>query len=208
MSIKPKRRYVSEVRDRAADATRTRVLTAAKSLFTRSGIDRVTIAQIAAKADVAVATIYALYKSKEGILRELMSSALFGSRFHAARDRLEHEKDAVKLLSLSAHVARAIYDSESSELGLMRGISAFSPALQKMEQEFEQMRFQMQEARVKLLFAQSKAKKGLTIENARRLLWMYTSRDVYRMLVQEGAWSPDEYQKWLADTLISALVRS
>jgi hypothetical protein len=90
----------------------------------------------------------------------------------------------------------------------MRGISAFSPALQKMEQEFEQTRFLMQEARVKLLFAQSKAKKGLTIEKARRLLWMYTSRDVYRMLVQEGAWSSDEYQQWLSDTLVSALVRS
>jgi AcrR family transcriptional regulator len=205
MSRKPKRRYVSEVRDRAADATRTRILTAAKSLFTRSGIDRVTIAQIAAKAGVAVATIYALYKSKEGILRELMNSALFGSRFHAARDQLEHEKDAVKLLSLSAHVARAIYDNERSELGLMRGISAFSPALQKMEQEFEQMRFQMQEARVELLFAQSKAKKGLSIENARCLLWMYTSRDVYRMLVQEGGWSADKYQQWLSDTLVSAL---
>jgi AcrR family transcriptional regulator len=208
MTTTPKRRYVSEVRDRAADATRTRVLTAAKSLFVQRGIDQVTIAQIAAKADVAVATVYALYKSKEGILRELMSAVLFGSRFHAARDQLEHEKDAVKLISLSAHVARAIYDSESLELGLMRGISAFSPALQKMEQEFEQMRFQMQEARVKLLFAQSKAKKGLTIENARRLLWMYTSRDVYRMLVQEGSWSSDQYQQWLADTLVSALVRS
>jgi AcrR family transcriptional regulator len=105
----PTRRYVSAVRTQAADATRTRVLNAAKALFARQGIDRVTIAQIAAKADVAVATVYALYKSKEGILRALMSAALFGSRFHAASEQLKNEKDAVKLILLSAHVARAIY---------------------------------------------------------------------------------------------------
>jgi hypothetical protein len=37
---------------------------------------------------------------------------------------------------------------------------------------------------------------------------MYTSRDAYRLLVQEGAWNSDEYQQWFSDTLVSALVRS
>jgi hypothetical protein len=31
---------------------------------------------------------------------------------------------------------------------------------------------------------------------------------ILSMLVQEGAWSSDEYQQWLSDTLASALVRS
>jgi hypothetical protein len=35
---------------------------------------------------------------------------------------------------------------------------------------------------------------------------MYTSRDVYRMLVHEGGWSPDRYQEWLSRTLLDALV--
>jgi hypothetical protein len=38
------------------------------------------------------------------------------------------------------------------------GISAFSPALQKMEEEFEQTRSLMQAARVKLLFASRQAR--------------------------------------------------
>jgi hypothetical protein len=69
-------------------------------------------------------------------------------------------------------VARAIYESESSELGLMRGASAFSPSLRKLEQEFEQIRFEMQEERLKLLFAQSQSKRGLNFADARRLLWI------------------------------------
>ncbi len=88
----------------------------------------------------------------------------------------------------------------------MRGASAFSPALRKLEQEFDKVRFEMQEERIKLLFVQSKARRGLELDDARRILWMYTSLDVYRMLVHEGGWTPDQYQQWLADTLVKALV--
>jgi AcrR family transcriptional regulator len=206
MARAQKRRYVSTLRSKAADATRDRVLRAAKSLFMRRGIDGTTIAEIADLAHVSAPTVYALYKSKEGILRGLMSDALFGQRFEAAQAMLHGVSDPVRLLALTAHVARAIYEAESSELGLLRGASAFSPALRKMEQEFENIRFEMQEQRIRLLFAHSKQKKGLALDEARRILWMYTSRDVYRMLVHEGGWTPDRYQEWLSDTIVNALV--
>jgi AcrR family transcriptional regulator len=197
---------VSERRAQAADATRDRVLKAAKALFVRHGIDQVTIARIAAKAEVSVSTVYALYKSKEGILRALMNAAIFGQRFQAAIAKLEGVTDPRRLIALSAHVARAIYEGESSELGLVRGASAFSPALRKLEREFENIRYKMQEERVRLLFAHSRQRKGLELEEAQRILWMYTSRDVYRMLVHESGWTPDRYQAWLSDTLMNALV--
>lgn len=206
MSSSGKRKYVSRLRTQAAEATQERVLRVAKSLFTRHGIDRVTIAQIAERSQVATSTVYALFKSKEGVLRELMSRAIFGERFRSATEQLKDVHDPVKLIELTAHVARAIYEGESTELGLLRGASAFSPALRKLEQEFERLRLEMQEERVKLLFEQAKQKKGLQIDEARLLLWMYTSRDVYRMLVQEGEWTPDQYERWLAATLVTTLV--
>lgn len=208
MSTQQKRQYVSKTRSQAADATKARVLRAARALFVRHGIDRTTVAQVAAKARVSVPTVYALYKSKEGILRELMSAALFGQGFQAAHAKLKGISDPIKLIALTAHVARAIYNAESSELGLMRGASAFSPPLRKLEREFEKIRFDMQEERVRLLFAQSRQKKGLGLDEARRILWMYTSRDVYRMLVHESGWTPDQYQSWLSETLVSSLVSS
>lgn len=60
---------------------------------------------------------------------------------------------------------------------------------------------------MRLLFDQGKQAEGLGFEQARRILWMYTSRDVYRMLVQEGGWPPDRYQTWLSETLVRTLVR-
>jgi AcrR family transcriptional regulator len=207
MSRASPRRYVSERRHRAAEATKLRVLNAAKGLFARHGIDRVTIARIAARAGVSVPTVYALHKSKEGLLRALMRSALFGERFDLANAQLKDETDPVKMIALTAQVARAIYESESLELGLIRGVSSFSPALRKLEAEFEALRFEMQKERVERLFAQSKQVEGLRFDEARRILWMYTSREVYRMLVHDGGWTPDRYQEWLACTLVKALVR-
>ena len=206
MSTNEKRRYRSDLRNQAAEVTQGRVLNAAKALFARRGIDGVTISEIAERAGVASSTVYALFKSKEGILRALMEGALFGPRFRKAQAKLSGVTDPVRLIALSAHVARAIYEGESSELGLLRGASAFSPALRKLEQEFENIRLKMQEGRIRMLFAQSKNRRELTLDQARRILWMYTSRDTYRMLVHEGGWTADRYQEWLSETLVRALV--
>ena len=201
------RRYRSTARAQSASDTRRRVLDAAKALFSRKGIDAVTIADVARKADVAGSTVYAIYKSKEGLLRALMKESLFGSRFQDARQLLDGVTDVVALVALTAQVARAIYEGESTNLGLLRHTSGFSPALRKLEQEFERLRYEMQAERLQRLFESGRARVGLSLDEARRILWMYTSRDVYRMLVLEGGWTPDRYQQWLSRTLVEALVR-
>ena len=201
-----RRAYASAARAEAAGERRAGILASAKELFGQRGIDAVTIAEIADRSGVAGSTVYAVFKSKEGILRELMEQSLFGDRFQSARQSLDGIKDPVEAIARTAHVARAIYESESSDLGLLRNVSGFSPALRKIEEEFERTRFAMQEDRLRRLFRAGKAKRGLSREEARRILWMYTSRDVYRMLVVEGGWTPDRYEEGLEQTLVAALV--
>jgi AcrR family transcriptional regulator len=208
MASRQKRIYRSPQRKEAAAATRTRVLRAAKALFTRRGIDVVTIGEIAKRAGVSGSTIYAVFQSKEGLIRALVEGALFGAEYKAASSRLDASTDPVDQIRLSASIARAIYESESGELGLLRGASSFSVSLRRMEAVLEEMRFSLQEARVERLFAAKKAREGLSLAKARRVLWMYTSRDIYRLLVEHGGFTPDEYEAWLASTLVEALVSS
>ena len=200
------RRYVAPRRAESADDTRSRILAAATALFGRKGIDKVTIADIGSRAGVATSTVYAIYKSKDGLLRALVRRSLFGPDFESAQAVLQGIADPVRLIELTSHVARAIYQAESSDLGLVRHASGFSPALRRIEQEFEQLRFTMQAERVRLLFASGKAREGLTPDEAHRILWMYTSRDIYRMLVHEGGWTADRYQRWLSRQLVESLV--
>lgn len=165
-----------------------------------------TIAEIAAAAGVSASGVYANFKSKEGVLHALMEQAMFGSRYRAAVNRLDEQADPVEQVLATAAVARAVYEGESVELGLIRGVSALSPALRKLEQGFEDMRYEMQAARMRGLFAAGRAREGLDLEEARRVLWMYSSRELYRMLVQEAGWTPDRYEAWLRQTLADALL--
>ncbi len=206
MSTPKRRPYASRQRAEAAAANRVSVLDAARDLFSGHGVDKVTITEIAARAAVSVSTVYAVFGSKEGILRELMRAALFGPRFREAQSLLDGISDPVERVARTARVARAIYESENAELGGLRGVSSFSPALRQLEEEFEAMRYDMQRDRLEALVTSSRIKPGLATEDARRIMWMYTGREVYRMLVEVGGWSPDKYQEWLAATLVDALV--
>jgi AcrR family transcriptional regulator len=203
-----RRSYDSRQRAEAAAANRSAVLDAARDLFSRHGVDGVTIAEIAGRAAVSVSTVYAVFKSKEGVLRELIRAALFGPRFQTAQSLLDGITDPVERVARTAQVARAIYESESAELGGLRGLSAFSPALRQLEEEFEATRYDMQRERLEALAANGSMKPGLAMDDARRIMWMYTGREVYRMLVDVGGWSPDKYQEWLASALVDALVHA
>lgn len=206
LKAQPKRAYVSHQRDAAARKTRERVLAAARRLYSARAIETVTIATIAKAAKVSPSTIYATFVSRDGILLALMEQTLFGPHYAAARARLHGETDPVVLIERSAGVARAIYEGESRELGRVREMAAGSETLRAVERDFENRRYALQEDRVTRLFEAGKARPGLDRDRARRILWMYTSRDVYRMLVTDGGWTPAAYESWLADTLRQALV--
>ena len=189
-----------------SEATKQAVLTAARELFAARGIDRVTIAEIAEAAGVASSSVYALFKSKEGILSAIMRVILFGPRFQSAQAALAGVTDPVEAIARTATVARAVYESESDEAALLRGASSFSASLRRIEGEFEDARYDMQRERLELLAGSGRMKPDLTLADARRIMWMYTSREVYRMLVHDGGWSADRYEQWLAETLRMALV--
>ena len=77
-SVKP-RAYRSSVREEQARRTRLAILDAARLLFTEQGYAATTIAQIAARAGVAVDTVYAAVGTKPVLTRLLMETAISGS---------------------------------------------------------------------------------------------------------------------------------
>jgi AcrR family transcriptional regulator len=206
MSIRKKRSYRSESRRKQAELTKRRILAAAKKLFARYGIDKVTIDKLAAEADVASSTIFALFQSKRGLLRALIDEKLFGKRYEALVQRAI-SSHPVERLRMAACIARSVYDTEKSEMRLIRGASAFSPELRKLERELELRRFERQEMTVRILAKEKALAQGLRIKQAREILWALTSRDIYRMLVMERGWSPEVYEKWLAQILVQILTK-
>ncbi|WP_036263548.1 TetR/AcrR family transcriptional regulator [Mesorhizobium sp. WSM2561] len=203
---KTRRRYDARLRSERASGTRQRILDVAKELFTARGVEKVTINDISSAAGVSAPTVYALFQSKIGILRAVVDRSFFGPRYAEIAKQAENARDPEEILRITASISRVILDAEREEIGFMRGVSALSPELKAIETELETVRFKLQEARANLLVASVTVARQLGLARVRDILWMYTGRDVYRMLVLERGWSSDEYESWLAETLIKTLV--
>jgi AcrR family transcriptional regulator len=181
------------------------MLAIAKALFSKHGVDTVTIDVIAERAGVSPSTVYALFRSKAGILKEIIQGTFFGANYARVAQRTAETDDPFELMRITASISRVIFDTEKREIGLMRGTSAFSSELKRLEAEFEQIRLDLQEKRARLLVGKFAVARKLGLAKVRDIMWMYTGRDIYRMLVLERAWSSDDYEKWLARILINEL---
>jgi AcrR family transcriptional regulator len=127
-----KRTYSSEARDAQAAQTRSRILEAAKELFQAEGFDRVTINKLAKAAEVSMPTIYAIFKSKRGVLQSLIDDALPPRQFTALVDDSMKEKSPKVRLGISAKMARQIYDAERELMDILREASVVA-------QEFKEL---------------------------------------------------------------------
>jgi AcrR family transcriptional regulator len=205
MKVKAKRRYDSSARRAQAEALRARILEVSRRLFGRRGFDNVTIDEIAAEAGASAPTVYAAYKSKAGILKAIITETFFGDDYEALAQRLTEERDPIALMRITAAISRVIFDRERAEIGILRGASAFSRDLQRVEKKFEDLRYSLQQSRAELINAKYAHASALGLERVRDVMWMLTGRDIYRMLVLERGWSSDAYEAWVAGALIAML---
>lgn len=206
MSKIKKRPYKSVTRNTQAVQTRTRILGVAKDLFESEGFEHVTIEKIAQTAGVSVPTIYSLFQSKRGVLRALMDEALPKDQFDALVEKSIQEKSPKMRLHFSAKIARQMYDAEKAQMSIFRGAAVLAPEFKELEKEREMRRYDRQAVTIKAMAEEQSLAAGLSVKKARDILWAFTGRDLYRMLVVEKGWTSDSYEKWLAQMLVNALV--
>ncbi len=208
MSTPKKRSYNSESRQAQSQNTKTRILSSAKMLFESKGFENVTIDEMAREAQVSSPSIYAIFQSKRGVLLGLMDEALPPKQHAALVEQVGKEKCPHKRLELTATISRQLYDAEKAQLSFLRGASILDPMFKGLELERERRRHQRQKDTVESMANDKAFKDNLSIAEVRDILWAFTGRDFYRMLVVERSWSSDEYEKWLADLLIETLLSS
>ena len=116
------------------------------------------------------------------------------------------EKSPEIRLSISAKIARQMYDAEKVQMNLFRGAVVLAPEFKELDKEKERRRYSRQEVTIKAMAREKSLAKGLSESKARDILWAFTGRDLYRMLVVEQGWTSEEYEKWLAQLLINSLM--
>jgi len=201
-----KRPYKSIVRQRQADDTRRRIVEATWHLLRSEGYAGMTIEAIAQRAEVSAQSVYAIFKSKTGILIAILDQSMFGPDYDEVVREALSASDPENRLRRAASVARQIRGAQSAAFDLLRGAGVVAPELAKLERQRERLRYEKEESMITFLRDAGKLRPGLSHKTARDIFWMLTGGDVYRMLVRERGWSPQKYQDWLADTLVHFLL--
>jgi AcrR family transcriptional regulator len=206
MSGPKKRPYKSLARERQANDTRQRIVAATRELLETDGYAGMTIEAIAQRAEVSAPSVYAIFKSKAGILAELMDQSSFGPEYNDAVEEALNMEDPEARLRLAARIARQIHDAQALTFDLLRGAGVVAPDLAKLEQRRERLRYERQQAMIGFLRDAGRLRPELEYRMARDIFWVLTGRDIYRMLVRERGWTPQQYQEWLGDALVRALM--
>jgi AcrR family transcriptional regulator len=191
-------------RQRQAQETRNRVVDAARRLFDARGYAATTIQAIAEEAKVAVPTVYGAFGSKRGILEGARVAMLAESEIpKLMRDAIK-EPDPGRKLDLAARWVRQQMERSSDVIRAFREGSRFDVAVAK-----DHRRILDNRGRNLLRFItslESSLVRGLSAQTATDLLWTFSNEELYRELVVERGWSPDQFEKWLATVLRDQLL--
>jgi AcrR family transcriptional regulator len=214
MSTRAKRRaYDSPLRREQAAATRTKILAAAQSLFEERGYAAASIAQIAKQAGVSQRTVYLAFETKAELLRALWNALLRGgedappvAQLARYKEVLE-EPDPVRQLELNARHAVAVKHRIGALHEVIRAGASVDPEVGALWDRI-QTEFRENQRRIVASIAEKGAlRPGLDVERAADILWTVNHGDLWQHLVVRRGWSPEEFERWLADSFRALLLR-
>ena len=208
------RPYNSPRRREQAAATRTAILEAAQRLFERQGYAATTIVAIAAEAEVASKTVYLAFETKGGVLRALWNKLLRGDEGDipvAERDwyrEVVEEPDPERQLRLNARNSRGRKERVGALLDVIRAGAPVDPEVDALWGRIQSEFHANQRVIVESLASKRALRPGLDVDRATDVLWLLNHPDVWQHLVRERGWTPEEYERWFADTACAQLLRA
>lgn len=212
--VKARRSYDARGRrDRAARA-RLQIVATAHELFVEKGYAGTTMTAIANDAGVAVETIYRGFGSKAALLERVVEAAVAGGAQRAevaveerpAIRAVITETDPRRQLRLYAATQPGIHARMGPLVKVLKAAADTDEALAEAWDRLEEQRLEGMARFARLLSDRAVLRPGLSVDEARDVLWTLNSHDVYDKLVEQRGWSPQRYQRWLADTLAASLL--
>jgi AcrR family transcriptional regulator len=194
----PARTYDSTRRARQAAQTREEVLAAAVTLFNEQGWAATKLADIAARAGVAVETIYSGFGSKKGLLRAAMDVAVVGD---AAPVPFSEREEFLQLgrgpldarLRAAATVTAEIHERSSGVWHAIVVAAAGDTEVETWRVQLERGRRTQVEASLALIVDHPIDARTADICSA-----LY-SPEVYTQLTRDAGWKRAEYEQRLCE---------
>lgn len=201
----------SSKRTERAKQTRRRITEAARDLFVEHGYGATTLQEVAVKAGVAVQTIYFVFGNKRTLLKELVDITIAGDDEPVATTERDWFRDARAAetagTQLRAHVAgtRRILDRVASITQMLSTAIASDQEVAALWPRGDDPRYQVHATAAKSLVGKPGARDGVSAELAADVLFAVLSPELYRLLVRDRGWSPEQWERWAYETLRSQL---
>lgn len=195
-----------------ARATRRRMREAALRLFREHGYGATPMQAIADEAGVAVQTLYFTFGTKRALLSEILDIAIAGDEEPVATlDRphiqaLMDDPDPVAQLRGQARITRLVYGRLAPALEVVRGAATADPDLADLWETSIKQRATVMERFIAALVTKTQLREGIDQAAAVDIALALQGPELYEFLVGRRGWSPDQYEQWLANALISQLL--
>jgi AcrR family transcriptional regulator len=208
MVMTVKRRYDSSSRQERAHRNQKAVLDAAERRFLADGFGATTIAAVASEAGVSVETIYKTFGNKASLVAAIHERGLAGRGPVPAPDRSDQmqsrERDPHQIIRNWGRLTTEVAPLVCPILLLIRSAAATDPEMARLLARTDHQRLRRMTHNAHAL--RGHLRPGITLSAAAEVLWTYSSPDLYDLLVARRHWPLPRYGRFIADSMIAALL--
>jgi AcrR family transcriptional regulator len=210
-----RREYDNSGREEQAARTRGRIIEAARRVVVRDGYVTTTMVAIAQEARVSRETVYKAFRSKPELVKRVYDVALVGDeepiplRDRPAYRAMVEDPVAEGKLRRYAALVRDIYQRLGPLLGvLLIAARSGEPELLGFLAQTDQESMQGARHIAELVAATGALRPDLARERAADVIWALRAPEMHYLLTTVRGWSAQEYERWLADALVDALLEA
>jgi hypothetical protein len=112
-------------------------------------------------------------------------------------EQLEDETDPVQQLRIGSHIIRRLNERSWLVTDILRSAQGADPGLSETWRLWAERHLAAVRRAVASLESRGALSRDVTLDNAVDVFYALAGTDVYRALVRERGWSPDQYERWL-----------
>ena len=206
------RSYDASRRQEQARQNRRAVLDAAHRRFVADGYAATTIAAVAADAGVSVETVYKSVGKKPELAKAVFDVAVVGDdedvpmlqREFVARNAAEPDPRR-KLQAYGEHLVETA-PRISPILLVVRDAAATDAGAAELWAQLQAERLTGMTAYATHLHEGGYLRDGVSLEEARDVLWTHNSVELWDLLVRQRGWTDERFGGWVGRQLIAALL--
>jgi AcrR family transcriptional regulator len=207
------RPYHSPRRQQSAHQTRLAVLTAARQQFIERGFAGASLADIAAQADVSLATVKLIAGTKAQLLVAVVQSAIPGDQPGLPvverdwwRQMLAQPAGEEVLRHFATRIGAAL-EQQAALFEVVYAAAASEPELADLDRRASLGRWDDLRQVAERLRELGAVRETYAVNAATDVIWALASPQVFRLLVSRREWSLEHWQAWLLDSLRLQLLK-